>query len=243
MKYFGVILPAIFFLSVLPSAILAQSDRIATSAGPLVITPIKHASLMLTWNGKVIHVDPWGQGKYQGLPKADIILITHDHSDHLDPAQIGALKKADTVILGPAVIAGKVDGTMILKNGEMKQVGDIEITAVPMYNLTRGPAPGKLYHYQGDGNGYVLNFGGTRVYISGDTECTPAMRSLENIDVAFICMNLPYTMTPAEAVSCIKSFRPKIVFPYHYGETDLKPLVEGLKNEKGIEVRLREWYP
>jgi L-ascorbate metabolism protein UlaG (beta-lactamase superfamily) len=129
-----------------------------------------------------------------------------------------------------------------MNNGEKKKFGDIEIEAIPMYNLQRGPQPGALYHTKGRGNGYVLTMGGKRIYISGDTEAIPEMRALKNIDVAFVCMNLPYTMTPEEAAAGVKAFRPKVVYPYHYKGSDLKVFAGALANEKGIEVRLREWY-
>jgi L-ascorbate metabolism protein UlaG (beta-lactamase superfamily) len=130
-----------------------------------------------------------------------------------------------------------------MKNGDTRNVGDLVATAVPMYNLKRGPEAGKLYHDKGRGNGYELDFGGTRVYLSGDTECTPEMKALEKIDVAFVCMNLPYTMPPSEAAECIAAFKPKVVFPYHYRGSDLAELDRGLAGKEGIEIRKRAWYP
>jgi L-ascorbate metabolism protein UlaG (beta-lactamase superfamily) len=219
-----------------------EPDTIQTAEGPLKIIPIKHASLLLEFRNKVIHVDPWSQGDYTGLPKADLILITDIHGDHMDPAKINEVKKEGTVIVAPASVAKTVTTGIVINNGESKMIEGIQVEAVPMYNLVRGPSPGKLFHDRGRGNGYILTLGGKRVYISGDTECIPEMKSLKNIDVAFVCMNLPYTMTPQEAAECVKTFKPKIVYPYHYRDSDLNLFVNALKSEKGIEVRLRKWY-
>ncbi|MEW5975957.1 MAG: MBL fold metallo-hydrolase [Acidobacteriota bacterium] len=224
------------------SAVWAQSDTLSTADGPLKITPIKHGSLMLEFKNKTIHVDPWSQGDYTGLPKADLILITDIHGDHMDPAKIKDLKKSETVIISPQAVAQTVTEATVLHNGESKTFEGIRIEAVPMYNLVRGPAEGKRFHDRGRGNGYVLTVGGKRIYLSGDTECIPEMKSLKQIDVAFICMNLPYTMTPAEAAECVKAFQPKVVYPYHYRDSDLTAFTEALKADKTIEVRLRKWY-
>ncbi len=197
---------------------------------------------MIQFKDTAVYVDPLKNPKYETLPKADLILLTDIHGDHLDPVQIDAFKKNGTLVAGPQSVAEKIAGLTVINNGEKKSLAGIEIEAIPMYNLTRGPAPGRLFHEKGRGNGYLLSWGGKRIYISGDTECIPEMKSLTNIDVAFICMNLPYTMPPSEAAECIKAFRPKIVYPYHYRNSDLNQLVEPLRNEKGIEVRLRNWY-
>lgn len=213
-----------------------------TSQGPLKITPIYHGSLMLEFNGKVIHIDPWSKGEYSNRPAADIILITDIHSDHMDPEAIKRLKKPGTKIVAPEAVSKTVSDALILRNGERKTVDGVEIEAIPMYNLVRGPSEGQKYHTKGRGNGYVLTLGGKRVYISGDTECVPEVKALKNIDIAFVCMNLPYTMTPEEAAGCITAFGPKIVYPYHYRGSELKALTTALQKEKGIEVRLRKWY-
>ena len=218
-----------------PWLFAAQADTIETAQGPLKITPIKHASLMLEFQGKVIHIDPWSQGDYSGLPKADVIMITDIHGDHMDPAKINEVKKSGTV-------AKTVTEATVFNNGESKTIAGITIEAVPMYNLVRGPSQGKLFHDRGRGNGYVLALGGKRIYISGDTECIPEMKGLKDIDIAFVCMNLPYTMPPAEAAECVKAFKPKIVYPYHYRDSDLNVFATALKAEKGIEVRMRKWY-
>ena len=221
---------------------LAAADIEKTSVGELKITPVQHGSLMLEFSGQVWHIDPWSQADYAALPKADVILVTDIHGDHLDPKAIAAVRKASTVIVAPAAVAKTVMEAKVLNNGAKTTVGGIEIEAVPMYNLERGPQPGKLYHDKGRGNGYVLNVGGKRIYISGDTEAVPEMRALKDIDIAFVCMNLPYTMPPEEAADGVRAFRPKVVYPYHYRGSDLAVFADALRNEKGIEVRLREWY-
>jgi len=222
-----------------------QADVEKTSGGELRITPVTHASVMLEWAGKVIHVDPWSQGDYAGLPKADLILITDIHGDHMDPKAIAAQKKEGTIIIAPEAVAKTVTEAKVLRNGEKSTInlgGIVTIEGVPMYNLSRGPGPGQLYHTAGRGNGYVVELGGKRVYLSGDTECVPEIKALRGIDIAFLCMNLPYTQTPQEAAECVKAFRPKIVYPYHYRGQDLQIFAGALNGEKGIEVRLRNWY-
>ncbi len=202
---------------------------------------IHHASLMLEAGGQVIQIDPVSQGNYEGLPKADIILLTDIHGDHMDPKEIAALRKSGTRIIAPAAVAKTVTEAEVMHNGEVKTAGAWTFAAVPMYNLKRGPAPGALYHDKGRGNGYVITYGGKRFYIAGDTEGTPEMRALKNIDVAFVPMNLPFTMPPEEAAQAVKAFHPKVVYPYHYRGSDLKVFETALAGS-GIEVRLRDWY-
>ena len=217
-----------------------KPEEFKTSAGTLTMTPIQHAGLMLQAGGQVVQIDP-AQGSYDGFPAADLILITDIHGDHLSPPTIAKLRKTSTVIMAPEAVAKSLAGVTIIRNGETKSFGAWTIEAIPMYNLTRGPAPGQLYHDKGRGNGYVITFGGLRMYVAGDTENIPEMRALKNIDVAFIPMNLPYTMTPEEAAAAVKAFKPRIVYPYHYQGTDLKAFETALKGS-GIEVRLRDWY-
>ena len=240
---------AIFFTFAMGLFLLAQTtpsrqtDTIATSGGDLRITPIQHASLMLVFGGKVIYVDPVGQGAdYSGLPQADLILITDVHGDHQDRAMIDKLKKAGTVVIAPPAVAKTITEAQTISNGEKKTVAGIEIEGVAMYNLVRGPQPGTLFHDKGRGNGYILTLGGKRLYLSGDTECIPEMKALRNIDVAFVCMNLPYTMTPGEAAECVKAFRPKIVYPYHFRGSDPQEFANALQELQGVEVHLRKWY-
>jgi L-ascorbate metabolism protein UlaG (beta-lactamase superfamily) len=219
-----------------------STDSVQTTEGVLKITPVTHGSLMLEFKGKVIHVDPWSRGDYTGLPKADLILITDIHGDHMDPAQVKQLKKSGTLIVAPQAVAQTVSEAVVLHNGQKKVVAGLEIEAVPMYNHKRGPSPGKLFHDRGRGNGYLLTLGGKRVYISGDTACIPEMKSLTAIDIAFVTMNLPYTMPPEEAAECVMAFKPKIVYPYHYRGSDLKIFTRALESHPDIEVRIRDWY-
>lgn len=224
------------------SAPAPASDVVPTSAGDLRITPVHHGTLVLEHGGKVIHIDPFSEGKLDALPKADLILITDIHFDHLDKAAIEKVKKAGTVIVGPQAVAAELSGVEVIKNGESKPFAGVPVEAIPMYNLKRGPSEGKLFHDKGRGNGYILTFGDKKVYISGDTECIDEMRALKGIEVAFVCMNLPYTMPPSEAAECIKAFRPKVVYPYHFRGSKLEELSGALANEKDIEVRIRSWY-
>ena len=230
---------AFLFLTIYPvlvqgAASNRQTDTIQTSKGPLRIMPIYHGSVMLEFEGKVIYVDPWSQGDFTGLPQADLILITHTHADHLDRAMIDKLKKPSPIILGSPAVADTIncscDQVDAMSNGEKKTAMGIEIEAVPMYNIVNGAAPGKPFHHKGVGNGYILTFGDTRIYFSGDTECIPEMKSFKNITVAFIAMNAPRTMSPMEAIECVKSFRPKIVYPYHYRGQNVQDFADGLRN-------------
>jgi L-ascorbate metabolism protein UlaG (beta-lactamase superfamily) len=217
--------------------------------GDITVTPVMHASLQLEYGGKVIHIDPTGEGDYSKTKQADLILVTDIHPDHLDPAAIQRIRKSGAPVVAPAAAAAKIENPTVIANGESKTVAGISIEVVPMYNLQRGPGPGQLFHTKGRGNGYILTLGNKRVYIAGDTECTPEMRALKDIDIAFIPMNLPYTMPPAEAAECVKAFKPKVVYPYHYRgqkpeESKSAPgeFKSALAGEK-IEVRLVNWYP
>jgi L-ascorbate metabolism protein UlaG (beta-lactamase superfamily) len=234
------ILPALLAIALVPMTV-PPPDRIPATGGDITVAPLNHATLQLTWSGHVIDVDPVGQADYTGLAAPDIILITDIHGDHLDPATIAKVRKATTKIVAPAAAAAKLEGAVVMANGDTQTIDGIAIAAVPMYNLTRGPAAGQLFHDKGRGNGYVVTLGGKRIYIAGDTEGIPEMRALRNIDVAFVPMNLPYTMTPAEAADAVKAFAPKIVYPYHSRGQDTAAFAELLKGT-GIDVRLRDWY-
>lgn len=220
----------------------AETQVFETSAGPVKITPLYHASTLIEAGGKVIYLDPAKPAKLAGLPKADLILITDIHGDHMDPDSIKEISKADTEIISSAAVAQTVTTAKPIANGETKTWQSWTIEAIPAYNIKRGPAPGKLFHDKGRGNGYVLTYGGKRFYFSGDTEGVPEMRALKNIDVAFVCMNLPYTMPPEEAADAVKAFHPKVVIPYHYRGSDLSVFEKALQGT-GIEVRRLEWYP
>jgi L-ascorbate metabolism protein UlaG (beta-lactamase superfamily) len=226
--------------------VMTQAERPSqifnTSAGPVKITPLYHASLMIEAGGKVIYVDPAKPAKVSGLPKSDLILITDIHGDHMDPELVAALRRSETEIWAPPAVNATVPASTVISNGETKTWQGWSIEAVPMYNLVRGPAAGKLYHDKGRGNGYVLTYGGKRFYFSGDTERIPEMRALKNIDVALLCMNLPYTMPPEEAAQAAKDFHPKLVIPYHYHNSDLGVFEKALAGS-GIEVRILNWYP
>ena len=217
---------------------LPVSDQIGTAEGNIELYFIGHGSLMFKMNDKIVYVDPVkSSGNYDNLPEADIILITHEHYDHLDTDLIAELKKSGTVILCNSAAAAKVAGRA-MKAGESINIGKIVIEAVDAYNIVNERAPGQPFHPKGAGVGYILNFGGKRIYVAGDTENTPEMKSLKNIDIAFLPMNLPYTMTPEMVADAAKSFKPKILYPYHYGETNTDKLVMLLK-DSGIEVRIR----
>ena len=223
-----------------------QVDVVKTSRGELRLTPLYHGSVLLEFGGNVIHVDPWSRADYTGIPAADLILVTHTHADHLDRAIIDALHKPSTIIvaspagadtLNCAPACGSIE---TVNNGEKRTVLGIDIEGVPMYNLVQGSAPGKPFHHKGVGNGYILGFGDTRVYLSGDTECVPEIKALKDISIAFIAMNLPRTMSTGEAAECVKAFRPRIVYAYHYRGSKTEEFADALKSVPQIEVRLRK---
>lgn len=224
------------------------ADREAIKGGELTIQPITHATLVLSFLNKNIYVDPTGGADaFKGLGAPDMILLTDIHGDHLEPKTIDAINTAHAVIVVPQAVADKLPATtdksklVILKNGDKTTQLGVSIEAIPMYNLPESPT---AMHTKGRGNGYILNIGGKNVYISGDTADTPEMRALKNIDIAFVCMNLPYTMDVATAARGVLAFKPKIVYPYHYRGQDtnqFKALVNA--GDPNIDVRLRNWYP
>ena len=237
-------------ISFLVQAQRAEQDKIETSSGPLLIQPVNHGSLVLTWNNKTIYIDPYPNAKaFEGIAPPDLILITDIHGDHLNAETLNAIETSKAKLVVPKAVADqlpeKVKGKeFVPDNGKETKEAGISILAVPMYNL---PEAADSRHTKGRGNGYVLTMGGKKLYISGDTEDIPEMRALKNIDVAFVCMNLPYTMDIEQASSAVLEFKPKIVYPYHYrGQGGLND-VEGFKklvNEvnPSIDVRLRNWY-
>ncbi len=246
-----------FRADALPNA----AEIIPAKGGAIRITPIFHGSLQIEYKGKVIQVDPFSGGDYSGAKKADLILITHTHPDHFDAKEIVALRKPYAAIVLPEKMYSsgsylKATRTKLgfqgltinpMKNGDDNWPFGIRVEAVPMYNLARGPKPGAKFHPKGEGNGYVLTLGGKRIYIAGDTEATPEMKALKNIVIAFLPMNLPYTMTPQEAAVGARAFKPKVVYPYHYRYPFTKvndnpqQFAKALAGS-GIEVRLRDWY-
>ncbi|MGB8212165.1 MAG: MBL fold metallo-hydrolase [Anaerolineales bacterium] len=218
-----------------------ETDVFNTSAGELSITFLGHASLILAFNGKNIFIDPFGQvADYSSLPKADIVLSTHEHRDHLDAQALAAIRTAATVLVLNPAGAGQVSGGIVMRNGDVQTVAGLHIEAVPAYNIVHKREDGQHYHPKGIGNGYILTFGDTRLYLAGDTENIPEMKDLQDIAIAFLPMNLPYTMTPEMVAEAARLFKPRILYPYHYGNTDASKLVDLLKNEPGIEVRVRK---
>ena len=229
----------------------ATPDRIDTKKGPLTIQPILHGSVVLQWDGKTIYVDPYGgAAAFQGLPAPDLILITDIHGDHMDPKTLEGLDVSRAVVIAPQAVADQLPEALksrvsVLSNGGQTDKLGISIRALPMYNL---PETADSRHPKGRGNGYVLTMGGKTLYLSGDTEDIPEMRALKGIDVAFVCMNLPYTMDINQAAQAVLAFKPAIVYPYHYRGQDGLSDVEAFKKvvnsgKAKIDVRLRNWYP
>jgi L-ascorbate metabolism protein UlaG (beta-lactamase superfamily) len=217
-----------------------ESDVIETSLGDLKVTFIGHGTLMFAWNGRIIHIDPWEKlADYSSLPAGDVILLTHHHGDHLDPAALEKVRTDRTVVVLTEKCVEKVRGGIVMKNGDARAIEGIAIEAVPAYNMLHKRPGGEPFHPKGEGNGYVLTFGETRVYIAGDTENTPEMKALKDIDCAFLPMNLPYTMTPEMVADAAGAFKPKVLYPYHFGDTDTSRLVELLEDDPDIEVRIR----
>jgi L-ascorbate metabolism protein UlaG (beta-lactamase superfamily) len=218
-----------------------ETDTFETSAGPLTITFIGHGSVMMEWDGKIIHVDPsTREADYAALPDADLILITHHHGDHCDAAAVEQIEKAGTQIILTEL------ANDVLKKGEILPVDGsttferFKIHAIPAYNLVHTRDNGDPYHPKGTCNSYVLEAGDMRIFFGGDTENTPEMKALKDIDIAFLPMNLPYTMTPEMVADAARGFRPDILYPYHYGDTDPTLLANMLANENEIEVRIRK---
>ena len=219
---------------------MPETDAIKTSAGDLRITFIGHGTLLFAFGDTIVHVDPVSrEADYTKMPKADLILVTHEHGDHLDPAAIAAIRQEGTTVILTGKCAPAVPGGIVMKNGDVRTVEGLKIEAVPAYNIVHKRPTGEPFHPRGEGNGYVITFGGTRVYVAGDTENVPEMKQLKDIAVAFLPMNLPYTMTPEMAADAARAIRPKMLYPYHYGETDTSELVRLLEGDKSIEVRIR----
>jgi L-ascorbate metabolism protein UlaG (beta-lactamase superfamily) len=230
---------------VVVSAVMAadrrfESDTFSTQEGDLVITFIGHGTLMLNLGGKVVHVDPWTNlADYSQLPDADLILVTHEHRDHLDIKAIEEIRTQRTLILANPAAASAIERSESMVNGQKRTVLGLSIEAVPAYNIIHKRQDGSPFHPKGNGNGYVIDFGGKRIYIAGDTENIPEMKMLGNIDIAFIPVNLPYTMTLEMAADAARTIRPGILYPYHFGETRIEELAGMLKGESDIEVRIR----
>lgn len=233
-------LALVILLTATPVAWAGQGDTVKTSQGDLQMVHLGHGSLLFTWQGKIIHVDPWSRvADYASLPKADLVLITHAHRDHLDPAALALVRTPATTVVAAPVCAGQVEGAVILGNGESLAVAGLTVTAVPAYNLLHRRDNGQPYHPKGEGNGYVLTFGDVKVLVAGDTENTPELKALTDIQVAFLPMNVPFTMTPEMVADVARALKPRILYPYHYGDTDPQRLIELLRDVPEIEVRLR----
>ena len=248
----------IFFIGLAISFLSCQSSNGNHAASSqestqdsISITPIYHASFVLGMNKQTIYVDPIkSPDLYKDLSSPDLILITHDHGDHLSIKTLKALLSPNTLILAPESVNKKLperlkEQTTVMNNGDIKNVKDLKIKAMPMYNLR---PEAKKFHPKGKGNGYLITFKDKRIYISGDTEDIPAMRHLKHIDIAFVCMNLPYTMSVNQAIQAVLAFHPKTVYPYHYkgtdGYSDVQKFKETVEQKNpNIQVKLLNWYP
>ena len=218
-----------------------ETDVVKTAKGDLQITFIGHGSLMFAFGGKIIHVDPFSRlTDYSKLPQADMILLTHEHPDHLDLKALDSLRADKTKIILTENCAQQVKGGIIMKNGDVRTVDGLKIEAVPAYNLVHMRSEGVPFHPKGNGNGYVITFGDKRIYVAGDTENIPEMKQLKDIDIAFLPMNLPYTMTPEMVADAARAFKPKVLYPYHYGKTEPSKLIELMKDTPEVEIRIRK---
>jgi L-ascorbate metabolism protein UlaG (beta-lactamase superfamily) len=217
-----------------------EKDTLETNNGPLIITFIGHASLIFEWNGEVIHIDPSSrEANYYTLPKATMIFVTHHHGDHCDFASLKAITQDKTKTFMTSLAHEKWHQGMVLHSEQEINVNGIEIQSIPAYNIVHKRDDGTPYHIKGECNSYIINLGGTRILIGGDTENTPELKALRDIDIAFLPMNLPYTMTPEMVADAAKAIKPKILYPYHFGKTDLNQLKELMIKEKDIDLRLR----
>ncbi len=218
-----------------------ETDVFETAAGSLRITFFGHGSLMFEFGDKTVYVDPVSQyADFSQLPKADLILLTHEHFDHMDPKALGLLRIDKTAMIGPQVCAKGAPRIIVLHNGNVQTLLGLTIEAVPAYNIVHMRSPGQPFHPKGVGNGYVITFGNKRVYVAGDTENIPEMAHLKGIDIAFLPMNLPYTNTPEMVADAARKFRPKVLYPYHFSDTDTSKILDLLKDDKDIEVRIRK---
>lgn len=227
-----------------PTEMNYTKDIFETSGGDLAISFIGHGTLMFEFNDMVIHVDPtMREADYSAMPDADLILVTHHHGDHLDLAAINHIRKKDCPVIMTQTCIDQLEdfeGAIIMENGDSETVKGIALKAVPAYNIKHKRSNGEPFHPKGIGNAYVVKFGDKTVLIGGDTENVPEIKALKGIDIAFLPMNLPYTMTPEMVADAARAIQPKILYPYHYGDTDPEKLVKLLENEKNIEVRIRD---
>ncbi len=245
----GAAVAAAGFLVLTSGGVFADQTTVPASGGDIAIMPVRHAAFAMTWNGVTIYADPAPPGgpaqpvidAFKAGPPAEIILITHAHPDHLNPEVLTAIAGGAT-ILAPQVVIDALPGPLkdkakLMKNGDTVEIAGVKVEAVPAYNIT----PERLkFHPKGVGNGYVVTLGDKRVYVAGDTEDTSEMRALQNVDVAFLPMNLPYTMTVEQAADAVKAFKPKVTIPYHYGDSDVAKFKELVGDAS--DVRLLKWY-
>ncbi|HMQ08956.1 MAG TPA: MBL fold metallo-hydrolase [Saprospiraceae bacterium] len=243
-------LPFLFLFTLSLSGQLDTPDIIPSEKGEIVIQPILHATFSLSWNGKTIYFDPYGGGQlFEGLPNPDLIIITDIHGDHMNIETLNAIETENATLVVPPAVRALLpeqfqNRCVSLSNGEQTEIFELMIKAIPMYNL---PVSEDSRHPKGRGNGYVLTVGGKQIYISGDTEDIPEMRALKDIDIAFICMNQPFTMTIDQAADAVLEFKPKIVYPFHFrgrdGLSDVGAFKERVESSNpSIEVRLKKWY-
>jgi L-ascorbate metabolism protein UlaG (beta-lactamase superfamily) len=229
-------------VAVITAATVSCQSFSADVQDDVVVTPIQHSSLQLEYDGTVVHVDPWSEGDYTSALRADVILITDTPGHHLDPAAIEAIREPGAPVIMPAAGLDRVPDGVVLENGESGTYAGVLVEAIPAYDLT----PGEPYHPKGEANGYLIVLGGRRILIAGVGECVPELRSLQNIDIAFIPTILPQgRMSPAAAAECVKAIRPRVVYPYHY-RNDVPGDVEEFRtalSDESIEVRIGGFYP
>ncbi len=238
---------SVLAMLIIPFSLMAQpdheSDVINTSGGDLKMFFINHGTLMFSYNDLIIHIDPVSRAAdYSRMPDADLILVTHQHGDHLDKDAIEEITKANTTLILTQTCRDQIKKGSVMKNGDTRTVKGLKIRAVPAYNIKHRRDNGKPYHPKGQGNGYVITFGDKKVYVAGDTENVPEMKELNDIDIAFLPMNLPYTMSPEMVAEAVNMIQPDIMYPYHYGQTDTDQLVRLLEGNRETQLRIRDFY-
>lgn len=235
---FGLLLTAVALTRGLTQQNVIATEK--TNDGNLIVHPINHATLRFEYKGKQYYCDPSGRAEWATLPKADYIFITHEHGDHLSPMVVDIIKKNTVMVFMNASSHTKASSTVpnatVLNHGEKKSVGDAMVEAIPAYNLTAERL--NFHPKERKDNGYLLTFGGKRVYVAGDTEDIPEMRALKNVDFAFLPCNLPYTMDAKQCAAGARAFKPKVLYPYHQGRTDPNEVKQALADVKEIEVRV-----